>query len=72
MISIVLMVIPDALVAIPMVLMAISDALVAIPMVLMAIPDALVAIPMVQSVKNTTRASKFDALVMTFMQLLLT
>lgn len=50
----------------------ISIVLMVIPDALVAIPDALVAIPMVQSVKNTTRASKFDALVMTFMQLLLT
>jgi len=52
--------------------MVISDALVAIPIVLMAILDILVAILLILAAKNTTRASKLDALVMTFMQLLLT
>gem|GEM_PF-4821763 len=57
---------------ISIVLMVISDALVAIPIVLMAILDILVAILLILAAKNTTRASKLDALVMTFMQLLLT
>ncbi|MFJ7838648.1 hypothetical protein ACIQXG_04160 [Lysinibacillus sphaericus] len=51
--------------AISVVLMVISDALV-------AISDILVAILLILAAKNTTRASKLDALVMTFMQLLLT
>ncbi|POZ56918.1 hypothetical protein LYSIN_01701 [Lysinibacillus sphaericus] len=44
----------------------------AISVVLMAISDILVAILLILAAKNTTRASKLDALVITFMQLLLT